>query len=77
MLVITEVKPHRLGWLFYYQSQEYLRSGSISSALAGNGPILVSKHDGSYVRVGTGAPLEESLAEAKRELTKNTLRQPK
>lgn len=33
------------GWLFFYNSAEFLKTGDPSSALAGNGPILVS-HDG-------------------------------
>jgi hypothetical protein len=66
--VITKIEPHRLGWLFYYQSQEYIRTGNPVSMLAGNGPVLVSSVDGSHVRVGTAAPLENRLAEAEREL---------
>ena len=29
--VITRVETHRLGWLFYYQSQEYIRTGNPSA----------------------------------------------
>ena len=66
--VITLVTPHRLGWLFYYQSEEYIRTGSVSAMLAGNGPILVSGSDGSYIAVGTAAPFEARLLEAEIEL---------
>ena len=67
-LIITNVEAHRLGWLFYYQSQEYLRTGDFSTILAGNGPILVSSEDGRYVRVGTAPPFAERIAEAERQL---------
>jgi hypothetical protein len=66
--VITRIEPHRLGWLFYYQSQEYVRTGNPSTMLAGNGPVLVSRIDGSHVRVGSAAPFESRLVEAEREL---------
>lgn len=46
-LAITEVTEHRLGWIVSYQSQAYLRSGSTGDLLAGNGPYLVDRHDGS------------------------------
>ncbi|GAA1623482.1 hypothetical protein GCM10009733_020140 [Nonomuraea maheshkhaliensis] len=46
-LAITRVTEHRLGWIVSYQSQAYLRSGSTSDLLAGNGPYLVDRHDGS------------------------------
>ncbi|MFC5825198.1 YrhB domain-containing protein [Nonomuraea insulae] len=46
-LTITRVTEHRLGWIVSYQSQAYLRSGSISDLLGGNGPYLVDRHDGS------------------------------
>jgi hypothetical protein len=66
--VIARIEPHRLGWLFYYQSQEYIRTGNPSAMLAGNGPVLVSNVDGSHVQVGTAAPFESRLVEAEREL---------
>jgi hypothetical protein len=66
--VITKIETHRLGWLFYYQSEEYIRTGNPSAMLAGNGPVLVSRADGSHVQVGAGAPFEISLVEAERKL---------
>jgi hypothetical protein len=66
--VITKVEPHRLGWLFYYQSDEYVRTGNPSAMLAGNGPVLVSRSNGSHVQVGTAAPFEIRLVEAERKL---------
>lgn len=62
--VITTVVLHRLGWLFYFQSEEYVRTGIPSAMLVGNGPVLVSSSNGAYVRVGTAAPFESCLVEA-------------
>jgi hypothetical protein len=66
--VITKVEAHRLGWLFYYQSEEYARTGNPSAMLVGNGPVLVSREDGAHVHVGTAAPFESRLVEAERKL---------
>lgn len=46
-LAITRVTEHRLGWIVSYQSQAYLPSGGTGDLLAGNGPYLVDRHDGS------------------------------
>ena len=67
-MVITSCESRSQGWLFYYQSEKYLRSGAISDALAGNGPVLVSRHDGAYVHVGTAAPIAEAIAQAEQNI---------
>ena len=49
------------GWVFGYNSAEYLRTKSLSSALAGNAPILVEKETGNVVTTGTARPLESYI----------------
>lgn len=51
------------GWIFTYQSKQYLESGDILDALMGNHPCLVAKKDGSVWPLGAGAPREMHLAE--------------
>ncbi|GAA2308043.1 hypothetical protein GCM10010149_67610 [Nonomuraea roseoviolacea subsp. roseoviolacea] len=46
-LAVIRVTEHRLGWIVSYQSQAYLRSGNGNDVLAGNGPYLVDRYDGS------------------------------
>ncbi len=31
------------GWVFFYNSREFIETGDLSSALAGNGPIFVDR----------------------------------
>jgi hypothetical protein len=46
-------------WVFGYQTRGWLEDGSISDALAGNGPIIVNKRTG-HVRDGTSAlPIDD------------------
>jgi hypothetical protein len=66
--VITRVEPNRLGWLFYYQSEEYVRTGELSKMYVGHGPVLVSSDNGAYVETGSAPPLAERVAEAERQL---------
>jgi hypothetical protein len=44
---------------FFYQSVDFLRTRDHCDALAGNGPILVSKTSGEIGSSGTAMPLEE------------------
>ena len=41
------------GWVFFYQSREYLRSGNLSYALAGNAPIIIDRQTGQINETGT------------------------
>lgn len=46
---------------FFYQTSDYLRTGDATQALAGNGPILVSKLTGTVEVAGTALPVEASI----------------
>jgi hypothetical protein len=50
------------GWVFFWNSTEYLTTGTFSSALAGNGPIFVS-HDKIVYFLPSYQTWEESLNE--------------
>lgn len=54
------------GWYFCYQSKEFVETGSFSSQLAGNAPILVDKETGEMLMLGTSNPVEEYLEEYSR-----------
>jgi hypothetical protein len=41
------------GWVFFYESRDYLEGGTVSSALAGNAPLIVGKKDGAVHLTGT------------------------
>jgi hypothetical protein len=55
----TIAKPY--GWIFFYESKEYLDGGAISAALAGNAPIIVNRHTYELRVTGTAKPLEHYL----------------
>lgn len=48
------------GWVFFYQSEEYIRTGDFGAMLAGNAPIHV-RHDGVIRHLETGQPWEEQI----------------
>ena len=62
----VETKPY--GWIFGFQSSEYLRDPSnISAALAGNAPFIVNRINGE-IRVLGIVNFEETLSEYERSL---------
>ena len=48
------------GWVFFYNSAEYIRTGRQGSALAGNGPILVTREGGIH-HLPTAVPWEDNV----------------
>ena len=46
------------GWVFSYQSTEYMRTNNISDAIIGNSPILVDRRNSEALVLGSGLPVE-------------------
>jgi hypothetical protein len=57
----TIEKPY--GWVFFYNSQKFIETGDNSCRLAGNGPVIVNKHDASVQFFGTANSIETSIGE--------------
>jgi phosphoribosylglycinamide formyltransferase-1 len=48
------------GWVFFYNSKEYLETRRFGSALAGNGPIFVDRN-GIVLTLPSGIPWEDAI----------------
>ena len=55
----TIEKPY--GWVFFYQSKQYLESDDIRGLLVGNSPILFEKDTGKMIGTGTGKDINYYL----------------
>lgn len=62
-LIAKPIFESEVCWVFAYNSVEHIRTNSISSALAGNAPILIDKHTGAQFVTGTAYPTEHYVAE--------------
>lgn len=62
VILDDETIERGFGWVFFYQSREYLETGDLSQQLAGNAPIIVDREDGSVHTTGTAEPVEHYLA---------------
>ena len=57
----TRERP--FGWVFCYQSEQYLKTKDPKYLLAGNAPLIVDRADGSVHVTGTARTLDEYIAE--------------
>ena len=64
-------KETEFGWVFFYNSEHYLKSGDVGYALTGNAPIVVMKSTGEVRGTGTAEPLETYLDEIRASLRKS------
>jgi hypothetical protein len=62
ILLPQETLEEPFGWVFFYQSREYIETGRSSTRVAGNAPLLVLRQTGELRVLGTGLPLENYLA---------------
>jgi hypothetical protein len=46
------------GWVFFYDSKEFVDSADIRYALVGNAPLIVDRADGSIHVTGTAEPIQ-------------------
>jgi hypothetical protein len=51
-LAIALVKEYPCGWMFYWNSAEYVRTQDGNHAIAGNVPVLVDRSDGALYSLG-------------------------
>jgi hypothetical protein len=63
----TIEKPY--GWVFFYNSERFLKTSDSEYALAGNGPVIVERATGAVHLFGTAEPPETVIRkyETKRE----------
>ncbi len=46
------------GWVFFWSSDMYAKTGDASYAAGGNAPYIVNRHTGAVVETGTGLTTE-------------------
>jgi len=51
------------GWVFFYDSRRHLETGDFRHEIAGNGPLMVNRYDGTISVTGTTLPIERYIAE--------------
>lgn len=59
-IMSEETKEIGVGWVFFFNSSEYVRTRNPLDALAGNGPLVVL-HTGQVHHLPSSVALEEAL----------------
>lgn len=54
------------GWVFFYNSVEFVRTRDMQFALGGNAPIIVDRFSGELTVTGTALPLDHYIEEYRR-----------
>jgi hypothetical protein len=49
------------GWIFFYNSEKFAKTGKAFSSLAGNGPVFVNRETEAVDFFGSSPPLAEIL----------------
>jgi hypothetical protein len=62
-LLESETMAFEFGWVFFYQSEMFVRTGDEDSLVGGNAPILIDKYDGSVHLTGTSKSIEDYIEE--------------
>ena len=62
----TIEKPY--GWVFFYQSEAFLRTRNFSDMVLGNAPFLVKRTDGAVVIFGTADSIDWYLDQYEKEM---------
>ncbi|GAB4037256.1 YrhB domain-containing protein [Spirosoma gilvum] len=63
--VLTRSQEESFGWIFFYQSKEFIETGNIRYAFGGNSPIIVNKQTGELSKTGTAHPIEYYIEQYK------------
>ncbi len=68
VLVDSHTREETFGWVFFYTSEDYIRTGETKYALAGNAPLIVNRNSGKIIVTGTAYSIEHYIEEYKQEL---------
>jgi hypothetical protein len=60
-LIDSETIEESFGWVFFYNSKEYLNTGAFNAMLAGNAPFIINRKDGSLHKTGTDKPIRDYI----------------
>jgi hypothetical protein len=72
-LLPDETREVEVGWVFFFNSADYVRTGEYIHALAGNGPLLVLRN-GSVITLSSAVPWEDAVSNMARSAGERTTR---
>ena len=69
-LVVMEAltREEDIGWLFFFNTREFVETGDMNAMLGGNAPLFVERQSGALRTTGTAHAVEHYLAAIRNEL---------
>ncbi len=65
-LAVIDVQESDFGWVYFYNSKEFMESGDFCRSLAGNAPVIVDRCDSKLYETGTARPIDHYVNEFRR-----------
>jgi len=62
-LVVVTVREYDFGWVFLWNTKEYVDTGNTLDAVLDNEPLIVDRGDGQLYAAGTALSLEDCVEE--------------
>jgi hypothetical protein len=53
LLLEDLIVEETFGWVFFYEAEDYVKSGDLQFLLAGNSPFIIDRHSGAITVTGT------------------------
>jgi Immunity protein 35 len=72
MVMNEETLEFDFGWVFFYNSKEYLETGNYSWMLAGNAPLIIDRTTGTLHITGTANSVEYYIDEYRKKIKRQT-----
>lgn len=61
-LQISQIKEFPNGWIFFFQTREFIETRNPSAQLAGNGPFLIDKNSGEIRILSTLEDVDKQIS---------------
>lgn len=58
------------GWVFFYNTKDFITTGDVYHALGGNAPMIVTRKEGDIYFTGTAYPAKHYIEEFKKKYYK-------
>jgi hypothetical protein len=65
-LAVVDVQENDFGWVYVYNSKEFMETGDFCCSLAGNAPVIVDRSNGKLYETGTAQPIDHYVNEFRR-----------
>ena len=65
-LIEERTREEDFGWVLFYNTEEFVRTGDRAWQLAGNAPLIVDRVSGVLTVTGTAHPIEHYILEYRR-----------